>query len=527
MALPNTQPTFEDLELLAEVSQLLNEYELETVLSRVIGLAARAVGASKASLFLHADGQVDWNHVFTMRNLSGDEGVKVVSRVLDSGFAGWVKRHKRGDIISDTEKDDRWIRFPDDPIISRSALCVPFMSDDEVLAVVTLVHHEPYHFTPYHLRLVTIIANQATVAIRNAQLVSNLTRQRQQLVTILQSISDALIVMDREGIIVMVNESALPLLGQPTMEQALGTPLESYDELDVVFQPILGVLYAGPGQETRWTFDTTSDRLKVDYHATMSLWVEPELGVVGYVVVLHDVTTLKDLARFKDEMLRVASHDLRSPLALITGYADMIMLDMPEGDTTIAEYVGVIKKSVERMGSLIDDLLRVERIRNSPLELQSAIDPEALVKQVVVNMRLPAEAKQQKLEVQLQLQGVPRIVADTVLLRQAMENLVTNAIKYTPQHGKITLQSYYDAEKFYFVVVDTGIGIAPQYQKYVFESFYRVPNAATQEKGSGLGLSLVKNVILRHQGDVWLRSEPGTGSEFGFWLPLLKPDESG
>jgi signal transduction histidine kinase len=177
------------------------------------------------------------------------------------------------------------------------------------------------------------------------------------------------------------------------------------------------------------------------------------------------------------------------------------------------------------MGGLIDDLLRVERIRSNPLELQEKVNPETLVKQVAVNMRLSAEAKGQTFETKIQLKNVPTLMADTVLLRQAMENLVSNAIKYTPKGGKITIRATFDAERFHFSVQDTGIGIAPEHQKFVFESFYRVPSLAQQEKGSGLGLSLVRNVVLRHDGDVWLESEVNKGSVFGFWLPFPKLNE--
>lgn len=524
MPMQAMQPTFEDLELLTEVSRLLNETDFDTVLKKIIGLAARAVGATEASLFMHDSGRVDWEHVFTMRNLRGDESVKVISRVLDEGFAGWVYRHQQGDIIGDTLEDPRWIVFDDDTVVARSVLCVPFISEEQVVAVVTLVHDQPHHFTPYHLRLLTIIANQATIAIRNARLFAHLTQQRRQLETILQSIGDALIVVDAEARVVLVNDAALRLLNQPDTERVLGTDLHHLMEEDVVFAPILAILDDQPDDSrTQWSFFTQSHRANTDYQGTMTRWVEPMMGIVGHVIVLHDVTELQDLSRFKDEMLRVASHDLRSPLALITGYADMVLLDTPDKESPVIEYVDIIKHSVERMGSLIEDLLRVERVRSNPLELQTALDPETLVKQVLVNMRLPADARQQKLQSRVQLTGAPNIVADTVLLRQAMENLVGNAIKYTPSQGKITVAAWFDEQRFYFSVQDTGIGIASEHQGRVFESFYRVPSLAQMEKGSGLGLSLVQNVIQRHGGEVWLESEVGVGSEFGFWLPLARP----
>ncbi|MCS6834933.1 MAG: ATP-binding protein [Anaerolineae bacterium] len=522
---PRLQPTIEDLELLARVSQLLNEVDLDKVLSQVIGLAAQAVGATKASLFLHEGGQVDWNHVFTMRDLSASESVRVVSRVLHEGFAGWVYRNKKGDIIYDTQQDARWIVFPNDKTPVRSALCVPFISDDHVLAVVTFVHDQPRHFTPYHLRFMTIIANQATIAIRNAQSVTNLSAQRRQLQSTLDSIADALFVLDELGHIIHVNPTAVALLGERHSAQVVGYHLSRYLGEDSLLRPVLEIIEQR-SDESMWRLDTRSDRQGRDYQVTMSQWEEPLRGIRGYVVVMHDVTTLRDLHRFKDEMLHIASHDLRSPLSVVTGYVNMIALDTPDPNSPVHEYVDIIKRNCERMSGLIDDILRVERIKSSPLELHAETDIEALVKVVLVNMRPSAESKKQRFEAQINLSGVPHLVADPVLIRQAMENLVGNAIKYTPEGGLVRVYAGYDDRRFTFVVQDSGIGIAPEHQPYVWEAFYRVPQSVAKEKGHGLGLSLVRNVIARHNGEVTLQSSVGKGSRFGFWLPLHTPPGS-
>jgi PAS domain S-box-containing protein len=520
--LSNNKPTFEDLELLAEVSQLLTLVDLDRVLQQVIGLAMKAVGATKASLFLHDHDDVDWAHIFTMRDLPIDQAINVVSKVLDDGFAGWVYTNKRGDIIADTTSDDRWITFKDDPVQVRSALCVPFLHNGEVLAVMTLVHPEAEHFVPYHLRLMQIIANQATNAIRNAQLVSTLRAHRRQLTTILESIRDVLLVLDQDGHIILANDVARVLLGID--EQSLspiGRDLAEFIQKDDVFVPITEIINNQLAQDEQWSFDTRSERHQTDYQVTMSRWRDNVREEVGYVVVMHNVTTLHDLARFKDEMLRVATHDLRSPLALISGYVDMIVMDTPDEDAPIHEYVKVVKRNVDRMGDLIDDLLRVERIRSSPLELHEQTDLEALVKVVLVNMRPAALAKEITFTGDLALKDAPKIKADTVLLRQAMENLISNAIKYTPEKGRIGVRGYVDGDKFRFYVQDSGIGIPQEHLNYVFESFYRVQGSTTQtQKGNGLGLSLVKNVIKRHGGEVWVKSQVSKGSRFGFWLPL-------
>ncbi|MEL6524325.1 MAG: ATP-binding protein [Chloroflexota bacterium] len=515
------QPSFDDLDLVAEASQLLTVVDLDNVLHKVISLVSRAVGAQKTSLFLHDGSQIDWNHIFTMRELSPDQSIKVVSRVMEDGFVGWVVRNKKGDIIGDTEQDDRWIVFPDDPIKTRSAMCVPFLTDGNVIASATLIHESPYHFQPYHLRLVEIIANQTSIAIRNAQLFNHLREQRRQLRAVLQSMRDVLLVLDKDRKLVMTNDAALPLLGVSAQGEAVGLPIEHFMMVDDIFEPIVEMFKSGLSDTQRWSFDVRSERRQTDYKVRISLW-DADDELLGYVIVMHDTTQLHDLSRFKDEMLRVASHDLRSPLALVAGYADMAAMDTPDKDAPIHDHIDTIKQQVEHMSNLVDDILRVERIRTSPLELHERTDVSSLVKLVLVNLRPLAASKHITLDNQIELDGVPRIVADPVLIRQSMENLISNAVKYTEENGRVMVEAYYDDNRFYFVVEDSGMGIPEEHQPYVFESFYRVNSREHKNKvkGSGLGLSLVKNVIRRHNGEVWLKSEVSVGSRFGFWLPL-------
>jgi len=518
--LVDNQPTFEDLELLAEVSQLLTVTDLDSVLHKVIELVSRAVKASRASLFLLEGKQLDWEYIFTKRNLDKDKSVRVVSKVLDEGFAGWVSRNQRGDIIHDTEADDRWLVFDDDDVPTRSVICVPFIYEESVIAIVTLEHEEPKHFKPYHLRLIEIIANQATIAIHNAQLFSYLNSQRRQLSAVLHSMTDVLLVLNEGGGIELMNPAAIRLLGVSSPDDVIGQNILDYVEFDDVLTPIVEIINAGLMDNQRWTFESRSERQQTDYQVMMSIWEEVLRHQRGFVVVMHNVTQLHDLSRFKDEMLRVASHDLRSPLALIAGYIEMVSMDTPDDNSPVHEYIDIIKGVIDRMGGLIDDLLRVERIRSSPLELHEQTDLSALVKLVLVNMRPAAVAKQMAFESDLRFQDMPRIIADPVLIRQAMENFISNSIKYTPDGGTITVHASNDQERFYFAVEDTGVGIPEEHLAYVFESFYRVQSVKHKVKGSGLGLSLVKNVIARHGGDVWVESVYDQGSTFGFWLPL-------
>lgn len=513
-------PIPSEVELLAEVSQLLTDVDLDKVLQKVIALAGRVAGASRTSLFLHEHQRLNWERLITIRPLTPDQTVEVASRVLDEGFAGWVVRQKQGAIITDTEQDDRWITFADDTFETRSALCVPFLLEGNVIAVLTLVHEEPYHFQEYHLRLLEIIANQAAIAIRNAQLFNHLDEQKMRLQAILQSIGETMLVLDHDGNIEMVNTSALALLRVNSAQEVVGKHLSHFAAHEDALHPIIEIIKADLTEHQDWKFEARSEKRQMDYQVSMSVWRDPSERRTGYVVVMHNITELRDLSRFKDEMLQVVSHDLRSPLALIAGYADMVKLDTPDLTSPVHDYVDQIRSAIERMSNLIEDLLRVERIRQSPLELHESTDIAALVKVVIVNMRPSAQTKGVHFRSDLHLQQIPRIVTDPVLIRQAMENFINNAIKYTDEGGDVLVRSYYDVEYFYFEVIDTGVGIPAEHLNYVFEAFYRVDSVKVAQKGSGLGLSLVKNVIARHHGETWVRSEVGVGSTFGFKLPL-------
>ncbi len=525
----NQRPSLEDFELLAEVSQMLTVLDQDRVLERVIDLMANAVGASKVSLILHPEYVEDWRQIF-VKHLLADEperqssepnSIHFARRVLDKGLAGWVFRHKQGTIVYDTQQDERWYIFPDSNSKARSALCVPFLYNGEVLAVLTMLYPEPNHFTEYHLHLMTIVANQATVAVRNAQLFNQMLQQQQQLETVLHTIPDYLLVLDEQGKILLANDTAVRLLSANGSSASLiGHPLASYAQVDGMINSIIGALENPVQQGQTWSFETHSEREHRDYLATISAWEHPAADMAGHMVILRDITTMRDLNRFKDEMLKLASHDLRSPLALIVGYCSLISLDTPE-DSPTQEYLKAIERATERMQGLLDDMLRVEQIRKSPLELHERIDFSRLVEEAIENVRPAAEQKHHELETDLMLDGIPPVTLNPVLIREAMENLIGNAIKYTPEGGRVCVRAFAQDNTLHFNVEDNGIGIPKEHLPRLFETFYRAKQVGAEGiEGRGLGLSLVKTIIERHGGEVWVESEQDSGSRFGFWIPM-------
>ncbi len=255
------QPTMDILKLLSEVSQLLTSLDLETVMKRVVDMMSNMVGAEHATLFLQDDGVIDWDHIFLTRNTEHEQSRVVMRAILDEGLAGWVTRNKQSALIDDTETDKRWIKFPDDTDSPRSVLCVPFMQDENVLAVLTLAHPEPNHFTEQHLELVTIVANQAAVSIRNAQLFHETKAQQHQLEIILQALPEILLVVDLSGCILRINDGVQRLLGgdKPLDQQdILGHHLQEFvgqDQPGALLAPAQNYIAKPPAADRPWSFE--------------------------------------------------------------------------------------------------------------------------------------------------------------------------------------------------------------------------------------------------------------------------------
>lgn len=510
-----------ELELLTEVSQLLTRFDMYRGLGKIIRLVANAVGAGRAHLALHSDYELDWRQIFRTDKLNPDTSFSASVGSLDSGLAGWVARERVGTLVHDIDTDERRAAFESDLAGVKSALAVPFISSGDMMAVLTLAHPDAGHFIPEHLRLAQVAVNQAAVAIRNARLENHVLARQRQLEAVLHAIDDMMLVLDKSGQVLMMNTAVVRLLEIPKGQLKASWTLNQLAEYDKVFDKIQQIVSTIPGDTSNWRFKARSEQRKRDFEVLMSIWENPLQGISGYVVVLHDVTTLADLDRFKNEMLKMASHDLRSPLSLISGYCDMIDLDMGENTPpNVRKYVDVIRRTTTRMDNMLNDLLRVERINSSPLELHQPIRILDALKTLTEHMQETAAQKQQV--IQTDFHDLPEgITADPVMIREAMENLVTNAIKYTPDKGQITVQAYAQGKRFYFVVQDNGYGMAKEHLPNLFKSFYRAKQPGTEHiTGTGLGLSLVKAVIERHHGEVWVESEMGKGSTFGFWLPL-------
>jgi len=238
-------------------------------------------------------------------------------------------------------------------------------------------------------------------------------------------------------------------------------------------------------------------------------------------VVLHDVTELRRLERVRQDFVANVSHEFKTPLTAIQGFSETLLAGAIDDPTNNRRFLEIIRDHAIRLARLTDDLLKLARIEAGKLEVQffpmSVID---LVERCAETALLKAGRKQILLEIDVP-PGLPLVRGDAALLRDVLQNLLDNAIQYTPSGGRIHMSAAAGEREAVLTVADTGIGIPLVDQERIFERFYRVDAARSREAGgTGLGLSIAKHIVEVHGGRLLVESEVGSGSRFSFSIPL-------
>lgn len=249
------------------------------------------------------------------------------------------------------------------------------------------------------------------------------------------------------------------------------------------------------------------------------------------IAVFHDITTLQELQERQADFVANASHELATPLTAITGFSETLLDGAVESPELARKFVSIIHTEAERMNRLVKELLQLAKLNSQEYRSSLVLEPVALnqLAATVAEEFSPQLTKKAQL---LQLDfspATPKVDVNPDWLKQAIINLVDNAIKYTPNQGKIFLRSWVDAQHAYLSITDSGIGISANELPLIFDRFYRVDRSRVRsEGGTGLGLSLTKFIIELFDGRIEVASTPGSGSTFTIILPLLnaKPTDS-
>lgn len=404
--------------------------------------------------------------------------------------------------------------------MSESVLGVPMMTKGKVIGAIAAQSYQPNAFSQEDLETMMTLANQAATALENARLFHQVEQGQRDLRAVLDGVDHAMVVTDLHGHVRLANRAMEKLFGVAEGE-AIGHPLATVVKHQVLSEMAERIANGEIVERETLQVELSDGRALVAHLAPVT---DARGERTGYVVAMADVTALHQLGQLKSRIIRIASHDLRNPLHLAGGYFEMLQQDLPpltEQQALMAERVW---KNLEAMKHLIDDLLEMERIEESHNE---PVDMLQVVREVLQQQRLNAELKRQALRSDLPL-SLPLVEGDQRMLIQALTNLVDNAIKYTPEGGKIDVRAWEEDDTVLITVRDNGLGIPAEAQLRIFDQFYRARQPGTEHiAGTGLGLSLVREIIQKHKGRIWVESEgiPGRGSTFGIALPIMEMAE--
>jgi len=407
------------------------------------------------------------------------------------------------------------------PATVRSLAALPLRSDTSFFGVLWLTYEHEHAFEQSELTFLATLAGQAAVAVANARLLAEAEEGRRKLEAVLESASDGLIAVDNQGKIVLMNPAAEKHFGV-RFEQARGRPAQ-----DIIHTPELAALLTNL-QEPAASLELAG-RQGGTLLANTSTMVGHDGAIAGRVTLLRDISALKELDNIKTVFLRMVSHDMRSPLTYMRGYLSILPLSGDLNEVQL-EAINKINGGIERIAEMTERLLYLSRLQfGDDAELEFAlVDVKELIDEIESEQASAASDKNIKLSLEIP-DRLPLLFVDGMLMHQAVGNLISNAIKYTPDGGLVTVRATPEPPgSITITIADTGIGIREEDQSRLFEAFYRVPQREGEKsrpQGTGLGLALVKAIAEAHDGAVRVESAFGAGSQFHVTVPVKKPDK--
>ena len=351
---------------------------------------------------------------------------------------------------------------------------------------------------------------------------AELSEQRDYFQSVFQSMSEGIIIAGLDGLVQFANQNVIDLL-HTTERKLIGKHLldligpNKNWSLAELREDLLVVLTSGQPLVRETTI-----RMPLPRHYQVRVApIREATRVSGLIIVFSDINRLKELDQAKNEVMSLVSHELRTPLTAIRGYSELLKEtpNLPEG---AEECVTTIHEAAERLARILTTFLDVSRLESGKQEIRT--DPIRLnevAREAVMLMRPVAQAKSIRLIEDLP-QSAPVIPADRDLIAQVITNLISNAIKYSPEKTTVTVSLDVDIKEQRLGVTDQGYGIPPEARDMIWEKFYRIERESDRETvGTGLGLSFVREIVRKHGGDVGLSSEVGRGSTFSFTIPRL------
>jgi PAS domain S-box-containing protein len=490
---------------------LATELDPAAVLDEIVAQAPPLLGADAAVVRLLEDDEL------VVSAVGGElpEGL-LESRLPASGWAAADAIQTRAPVaIGDVEGEGPGASDPALAAGYRAFLAVPLVgSEGGTQGALSVYARRPRTWQPEEVEALAALAGNASAALASAELYQRVALEKERSVAILANIADGIVAVDREGHVVLWNEAAERITGVRTSD-AIGRSTE---------QVLQRTLASGDDTER-------GDRLLAIRRADEDVWLslteaimrDPAGAVAGRIFAFRDISAERVVEQMKSDFVTAVSHELRTPLTSIYGFAETLLRqDVLFGEEERRTFLGYIASESDRLTMIVDQLLNVARLDTGDLQVNLApTDVRAVVSDVVQTAEQAPAANGHDFFVDLPEHPVDA-EADSDKLRQILANLVDNAIKFSPDGGRVTVAARINDEVVEVRVVDEGIGIPEEEQRRIFTKFYRGESMTRDPSttGTGLGLFIAHGLVSAMGGRMWVDSREGAGSSFAFELPL-------
>jgi PAS domain S-box-containing protein len=410
----------------------------------------------------------------------------------------------------------------------QQVVALPMAIGRDLIGVLYVFRAYGTRFTSDDRQILSSFADQAAVAVNNAQLYEAVSQEKRRLDAILEYSADGVMILDAAHRITVFNRALSKMSGWPSSE-ALG---HSHDEvirwarLETELDLASSIAGGWPLPSARPLYVEGDLRRRIGGTISVGITYAPLFTrggtLVNIIASVRDITRFREADEVKSTFISVISHELKTPVALIKGYADTLLRkDACWDQATVQEGLGVILEETDRLNQLIDNLLDASRLQAGALSLEKdQVALDALAERVVTRFRTQTDQHQIVTNFPA---NFPVVEGDAGRLEQVLNNLLSNAIKYSPNGGRIKVSGRVLPTEVIVTVTDQGVGIPLEEQTRVFERFFRgVRERHQKTPGAGLGLYLVKAIIEAHDGRIWVESgqEEG-GAAFSFALPRV------
>jgi PAS domain S-box-containing protein len=517
--------------------------EFEHILKRLVDRIGKILQAEKCVFLLHDVNSSLLYAAPPALGFSREELHSLERPVAEEGVSNEVFRTTTSSITYDAALDPRAVAEGLARLGIRNAVSVPLIvekrdEDNRVVDRTTVgvlhVFNKKYGgtFADEDIRLLEQLARQGAAVIASAQMYREVVQEKQELLHTIDSLYAGLLMVGNNGRLVQINPSGRAILGiSPTLpvidqpfEQAVADPRVrailtralSSGKAEVADEISFAIPDAGPEEQFR-------ERI---YQVQCATVRDDDGEPAGIVAIFNDITEIRSVEQMKTAFISTVSHELRTPLTSIKGFVSTLLTDEENyfDEATRREFYGIIDSECDRLKRLIEDLLDISRIEQGSAMLMhwQQVDIAALTEKVLAAQR--SYSKDHVLSLDFPA-DFPLIDADPDKIDQILTNLVSNAIKYSPNGGRVQVSGRVAADSIVLAVSDEGMGISREHLPKIFENFYRVDNRDNREiGGTGIGLALVKALVEGHQGTVKPESEVGKGTTFTVTLPIRRAE---